>query len=366
MSEPYFFHIENDYSKIEEVFKKIGIKKILLVCGRSFEKTRLREYLSAISKNGCAEFVRFSEYRVNPDITSVFKAKEVFIDNGCQGILAVGGGSAIDLSKCLRLSLSEAREGTRLSPVPFFAVPTIAGSGSEVTGFAVIYSKDEKLSVAHNICIPDVVFYDSRLLETLPLAQRISSYTDALCHCIESLWSVNSTAASILFAESALKLLLEYREPYLLNQPLGNQKLQTAAKNAGKAINISKTTAAHAMSYRLTKLYGVPHGISAGLCLEQVWKHIILNKKQCCDVRGEKHLDMVLSLIDKCFGCQRHEESLELYRQILKSFSLPKIKAKSADDRLLLANSVNAERLKNSPVPISKAQLKEMYEKIIC
>lgn len=364
MSKPFFTYIEKDYNRVGDVLKKLGLKKLFIVCGRSFDNTKLKAYFSMLSKREGIELIRFSDYTANPEADSVYKAKALFLKESCQGIIAVGGGSATDLSKYLRLLIYREQSLQYGLPVPFFVIPTIAGSGSEVTSFAVIYEGQEKLSVSHEICMPEVVFYDSSLLETLSLYQRSSALLDAFCHCIESLWSVNSTSSSILYAESALKILMEHKDEYILNLPSGNKKLQKAARYAGMAINISKTTAAHAMSYKITKLFGIPHGISAGLCLQQVWKHIIENKGQCRDVRGEKHLELIFDIICKSFECNNIEAALQKYVKILKDFELPKINIKS-DDLLLLANSVNTERLNNFPVPVSSAQLKSMYEAII-
>lgn len=365
MSEPYFTDVENNYSKIGETLKKLRIKKALIVCSGSFERTKLKPYFSRLQTEEEMDFVRFSDYTANPDINSVFKAKDLYIKENCQGIIAAGGGSATDLCKCLRLSLSKEKEYSDSPFIPFFVIPTIAGSGSEVTKFAVIYSNQEKLSVSDRLCMPDVVFYDSSLLETLPIKQMVSAFLDAFCHCIESLWSVNSTAASIFYAESALKLLLKYKDKYLENDPEGNKNLQKAAKFAGRAINISQTTAAHAMSYKLTKLFDIPHGISAGLCLEKVWKHIIDHKSHCCDSRGVNQLELSFDIISQALGCDKIENALSFYQEMLISLKLPKLRAQNPWDPDLLANSVNTERLKNSPVPISTNQLRKMYEEIL-
>lgn len=362
-----FTNIENRYDEIEKELEKRGIKKVLLICGGSFDRLKLSGYFSKLNDKREIEFIRFSDFSSNPDIKSALKAKEKYIENGCQAIIAVGGGSAIDTSKCVKLVLSDTMKNENISEnnIPLFAIPTTAGSGSEVTRFAVVYSNNEKLSVSNYLCLPDYVFYDSTLLETLPLYQRISTALDAFCHCIESIWSINSTETSMMYAKTALELIIKHMDQYISNSPIGNQKMQEAARYAGMAINISQTTAAHAMSYKLTKMYNIPHGISAGICLEYVWKHNISNKNLCCDKRGVGQLEMAFELICDSFGSNDIRDVLSLYKEKLLSFDLPKIKIKSSSDIDALTMAINKDRLKNNPVPITFSEIKSMYERIL-
>lgn len=369
MTESYlenFADIENNYSIIERKLNENDIKRVLLICGRSFDRLKLSGYFMGLEEKKGIKFVRFSDYSANPDIESVIKAKEMYTAENCQAVIAVGGGSAIDTAKCAKLLLSNTAEAEKNpnNTVPFFAVPTTAGSGSEATMFAVVYSNDEKLSVSHRLCIPDFVFYDSSLLETLPLYQRISTALDAFCHCIESIWSINATETSMIYAKTSLEMIIKHIDQYISNSSVGNKKMQEAARYAGMAINISQTTAAHAMSYRLTKLYGIPHGISAGLCLEHIWDHNIKNYNLCSTQLAEQ-LEKAFCLICESFGCENISEAFSLYKEKLSSFNLPKIKARNSGDIEVLARSVNKERLKNNPIPLSFFQIKNIYEKIL-
>lgn len=370
MTESYlenYADIENNYCRIEKELKDRGIKKAMIVCGSSFDSMKLSGYFRSLEENKGMKFIRFGGFSSNPDIASVIEAKEIYLKENCGAIIAVGGGSAIDTAKCTRLLLTNTNPKKRrpAEKIPFFAVPTTAGSGSEATQFAVVYSNEEKLSVSHSLCLPDFVFYDSTLLETLPLFQRISTALDAFCHCIESLWSINSTDTSMMYAKTALEMIISHIDLYISNCSAGNKKMQEAARYAGMAINISQTTAAHAMSYRLTKLYGIPHGISAGLCLEHIWNHNIQYKRLCHDPRGTEQLEKAFSLISEACGCETASDALCMYQKKFSSFNIPKLKAKKPEDIEILAVSVNKDRLKNSPVPLSFSQIKSIYEKIL-
>lgn len=105
-------------------------------------------------------------------------------------------------------------------------------------------------------------------LKTLPAYQRKSTMLDALCHAVESFWSVHATAESKAYSRDALKMIRRYAEDYLANCDEGNAGMLLAANTAGKAINLTQTTAGHAMCYKLTSLYGLAHGHAAALCVK--------------------------------------------------------------------------------------------------
>jgi alcohol dehydrogenase class IV len=183
--------------------------------------------------------------------------------------MAIGGGSAMDVAKCVKLYCATPGNGAdgsflKEEPVsariPFLAMPTTAGTGSEATRYAVIYYEGKKQSVTHDSLIPETVLMDPACLKTLPLYQRKATMMDALCHAIESFWSVNSTEESKAYSRKAVKGVLKNIEAYLKNTEEGNAGMLVAAHEAGKAINITQTTAGHAMCYKITNLFNCAHG----------------------------------------------------------------------------------------------------------
>ena len=106
-----------------------------------------------------------------------------------------------------------------------------------------------------------------------PLYQKKATLLDALCHALESFWSINSTFESKKYSERAIELILENRNQYLKENEDANYKMLEASYMAGKAINIAKTTAGHAMSYQLSMMYGIAHGHAAGLCVIGTERH---------------------------------------------------------------------------------------------
>ena len=137
-----------------------------------------------------------------------------------------------------------------------------------------------------------------------------------------------------------------------------------AANLAGKAINIAKTTAAHAMSYKLTSIFGIAHGHAVSVCLPLTWKHIIDNYEKCIDPRGGAYLGGILQEIALSMGGKKVREGLELFNKLVEEFNLesPQVKVEQLES---LSLSVNVERLNNNPVRLTVEDIYALYQKLI-
>ena len=202
---------DKNYAELDVYFKENSARTILLVCGKSISFLPINQYFETLEERKGIKVVRFMDFQPNPLYESVVKGVEVFHENKCDSIVAVGGGSAIDVAKCIKLYSNMSPKINYLeqtivpNEVKLLAVPTTAGSGSEATRYAVIYYKKEKQSVVHDSCIPSVVLMDTKVLETLPIYQKKATMMDAFCHAIESFWSVNSTKESKEYAKEAIE-----------------------------------------------------------------------------------------------------------------------------------------------------------------
>ena len=242
---------ENNYRGLDEWLE--GSKKVFLVCDESLNFiTDINKKLNEVKQ----KIVRFSNFKPNPLYESVVEGVRVFRETGCDSIIAIGGGSAMDVAKCIKLYSNLPGDGedgswlkAEINPndIPFLAVPTTAGAGSEATRYAVIYYNGAKQSVTSESFIPDTILMDPNVLKTLPLYQKKATMCDALCHAIESFWSVNSTEESQKYSREAIQDVLQHMDGYLANTEKDNAGMLMAAHNAGKAINITQTTAGHAM-----------------------------------------------------------------------------------------------------------------------
>jgi alcohol dehydrogenase class IV len=188
-------------------------------------------------------------------------------------ITAVGGGTAIDLAKIIAIAYSNACESAAdvlASPtldnhVDLLFIPTTAGTGSEATTFAVLYKDKVKYSLDRPGLLPAYTILDPLLLRSLPAPVLHATVLDALAQAIEAIWARASTAEAREYGQQAVRLILPNIEPANSIERLS--QLQEASHLAGKAINISRTTLPHSISYPLTSHFGVPHGIAVFLTL---------------------------------------------------------------------------------------------------
>ena len=370
MSEQQIFIRNNDYSELGEFILSSGYKKILLVCGRSIERLQIGTYLHMLEDDSNIQFVKFSDFQPNPQYDSVVKGIQKYKEECCEAILAVGGGSAMDVAKCIKLFCNMNSDENYLkqqiipNSIPLYAVPTTSGTGSEATRFAVIYYNGEKQSVSDYSCIPSMVVFDASTLEALPEYQKKVTMLDAFCHAIESFWSFNSTEESRKHSKQAIQKILKYMNSYLNNESLGNIGMLEASNIAGKAINITQTTAGHAMCYKLTSLYGLSHGHAAALCVSKLWTYMIQHTDDCSDPRGKDFLEKIFKEIAEAFECKNSEDAVTKYDDIIQQFGL-EIPIASEEEYMILKKSVNPVRLKNNPVGLNEDAIDALYHKIL-
>lgn len=347
----------NAKEQLDRIFLTEGISRVLLVCDSAFACLPTKE--EYLSMN--VPYKIFNQFTSNPSYEDVVKGVEMYRKNNCDAIVAIGGGSSIDVAKCIKLysSMDETQlyleQENRENGVTLIAIPTTSGTGSESTRYAVIYYKGEKQSVTHGSIVPKYAILDDRNLITLPVYQKKCTMLDALCQSIESWWSVNANEESRVYSKKALTMIIENMKAYLANEENGNANMLVAANYAGQAINITQTTAAHAMSYKLTSLYGIPHGRAAFLCLPYIWKYMDEN-----DMLPEVFQEIAVTMGFKNV-CEAAEYLFELNEQL---FGDCKIVMKY-EDLDILCDSVNPTRLKNNPMKLSRSEIYALYEKII-
>ncbi len=372
-SEQKFLYVDNRYDVIDDYLIDNHVRKLFVVCGNAVKYHPLYHFLCENSK--AYEVVVFSDFSPNPKYESVCKGVQSFISNECDSILAIGGGSTMDVAKCIKLfanmdqSINYLEQRIEENNIPLTVIPTTAGTGSEVTRFAVIYYNGLKQSISHESCIPSMVFYESSFLETVPDYHRKATMLDALCHGIESYWSVNSTEESKAYSKEAITMILDNMDQYLANNAQGNVSMQQASRLAGRAINITQTTAGHAMSYMLTELFGIAHGYAVALCINVVWPYMIEHVSNCNDKRGERYLITTMRELATIFYCDSPVDACRRYRNILKTLEMGgTIKLKESNNKnvmSILVDNVKSDRLINHPISISKEDMIVLYSEIL-
>lgn len=370
MEQRVLFASEN-YTELDHYLKVENIKSPLLVCGSSIRLLKVGKYFETVEARLGIRITYFSEFSPNPTYDSVVKGIRAFRENACDAVIAVGGGSAMDVAKCIKLWTTMKDDECYLeqaiipNDIKLWAVPTTAGTGSEATRFAVIYYQGEKCSVSDYSCIPSTVLMDASTLDSLPEYQRKATMLDAFCHAIESFWSVNSTEESKGYAREAISMILENTDAYLANDAMGNEKMLYAANLAGKAINITQTTAGHAMCYKLTTLYRMAHGHAAALCVSVLWPYMIRNLDKCVDPRGKEYLERMFRELAECMGCSDVEEAAGKFVEILNGLGVHSPVRGKKEDYSILKTSVNLQRLKNNPICMDEKVIDDLYHQIV-
>lgn len=189
-------------------------------------------YLTDLEKSG-VRLIRFSDFQPNPLYESVVKGLVVFHREKCDSIIAIGGGSAIDVAKCIRFYSCRPNQAAVFNEIQMVAIPTTAGTGANLPALPTL-QKWRKQSISDESCLPSAVLLDPTTLTTLPDYPRKTSMLDALCHAIEAFWSVNSTEESRKYSRSAIQFILSGMEPYLANRSEGNAIMLRAANLAGR------------------------------------------------------------------------------------------------------------------------------------
>jgi len=224
----------------------------------------------------------------NPDVAELTATYERFWrdPDACQAIVAVGGGSAIDTAKALMVGTRSGRfdelvallaRGAAFTPPrvkALIAVPTTAGTGSEVTPWATVWDRaaGRKHSLHLRETWPEAAVIDPDLMLTLPASVTVQSGLDALSHALESIWNVNANPISDGHAVAAAREVMATLPALLANLPdrALRSRMALAALRAGLAFSNTKTALAHSISYEMTLRFGLPHGIACSFTLPMV------------------------------------------------------------------------------------------------
>lgn len=341
-------------NELGNVLKDLKVRKYLLVTGHSFQYSQLKKEVENIQ----ISHIHFDDFTSNPLHKDIDKGTSIFIKENCDAIVGIGGGSALDVAKCIKLDSGR--------DIPLIAIPTTAGTGSESTQYIVAYRNGEKESLGNLHVVPNYVIFEPSVLGALSDYQKKSTLFDAFSQAIESWWSINSTEESIVYSKEAITLIMQYSKLYIQNDPVSFRPIMIAANLSGKAINITQTTAPHAMSYKLTSIFGIAHGHSVALCLPVVWDYMNNHFEKCIDARGSDYLKCVFTSIAESMQCNTIAGAIKKYRDMIDCFGLSyPVSADRYKDVETLSSSVNPTRLKNNPIELDVSTIRSFYEEII-
>ncbi len=365
---------EGEIEHLENLLEEYGSGRVFLVTGKgSYTGTGLESRVKGILKG--REYLRHSDFENNPCPGDLMKGAAKFREFSPDIIIAIGGGSVIDTAKLLSVLPEEREEvesiikGEREVPerkIPFIALPTTAGSGSEATCFAVVYSEGRKYSVASETLLPDYAVLDPELTYTLSHRQSMVSAFDAFSQAVESYWAVGSTSVSRAYASESIGIILEVYDTLNKSPDKGARRgMLRASHLSGKAINISKTTGPHALSYALTMRYGIPHGYAVILTLPGffIYNAAASGERISPELSFREHSERMENLC-RLLGVKTPEEAAGRIRGMIKEAGfkpdLKELGIKEEEDIRYLVKSVNAARLSNNPVLADEEGLREV------
>lgn len=369
--------IINGIAQLPAILQEVGCEKLFLVVDSSYPFLNIKDAIEALPVK---ERVMFSDFTPNPLYEQVCKGIELLKSSNCDTILAVGGGSAIDVAKCIKLAILAKEGNAAIIPplvstcvacesakLPFIAIPTTAGTGSESTHNAVMYYEGAKQTVTNDGVLPDYAVMEPSVLKTLPLYQKKCTMMDALCQGIESWWSVNSTEESYEYSRKTIELIMANWRKYIFeNDDEAAANIMLGANYGGRAINLTATTAAHAFSYKITSLYKFPHGHAVAVCLPEIWKYMLAHMDKCIESRGQEYLTRIFEDISKAMKCESPDQAIVKFCGMLKEMGLKNPVAVNRDEEIeVLTLSVNPVRLKNNPIKLDKTTIKSIYEVIV-
>lgn len=361
---------QKDFNKIKQLTSLKKINKILLITGyNSFYKSGAEKIIKKILDVKKLSF--FFKKKDFPEITElkllINSIKKIKPDL----IIALGGGCVLDYAKVANVFLDDenierniinSNFNFKKKSAPLIAIPTTAGSGAEVTPFAVMYIKKLKYSVEHKLVKPDYFFVIPELVLSGGKKLKASTGFDAIAQALESMISIKSNEKSIKFSEKSLRLSIPNYVNFIKNPTKENSyKMSLAANFSGQAISIAKTNAPHAVSYPFSVLYGIDHGHAVSLTINKFMAMSYLNfSKSITTFNLRNRFDKIFKILkvkniyefDLLLKNLKNEASLE------GNFAKLGINISRDYDKIL--SGVNDQRLTNCPIKTTRKDIKSI------
>ncbi|WP_379702138.1 iron-containing alcohol dehydrogenase [Mediterraneibacter gnavus] len=267
---------------LPDLAKELGKSKGYIISGPHLNKIGMVAKCRKALKNAGMESECFTETEGNPSTDTVVKATEGFKKSKADFIVAFGGGSPLDVAKAVAVLATYGGNivdyegaGKVMGPVvPMIAIPTTAGTGSEVTAFSVItdHSRNYKLTVVSNYLLPAYVILDPDLIATVPANTAAACGIDAMVHALEAYISKAASPFSDISAREALRLIGGSIRDYVADRsnPAACESMMVGSLFAGIAFSHARLGNVHAMSHPVSAYFDVPHGVANAILLPTV------------------------------------------------------------------------------------------------
>lgn len=278
-------------SKLGEVSLKLGKSRGFIISGPTLNKMGIVDKACGYLKEKGIDASSFTDIEANPSVTTVEKATEAFLKSGAEFIVALGGGSPMDVAKAVAVvakyggSITE-YEGAHKVPgkvIPMIAIPTTAGTGSEVTAFSVItdHKRDYKLTVFSYELIPEYAILDPELIMTSPASVAAACGIDAFIHAEEAYISRDASYFTEAMSEKAMELIGRSIRAFVAcreNQQAA-EDMMVGSLFAGIAFSWARLGNVHAMSHPVSAYFDVPHGVANAILLPTIAEYNALADK---------------------------------------------------------------------------------------
>lgn len=357
--------------------KLSGLKKVLVVSDRGLESVGLAGKVLKVLKNSRISYETFFDVHENPRSEEVVEGARVVAENGCEGIVALGGGSVIDCAKAIAIIATsgaaiadyEGVEKVRKELLPIVALPTTAGTGSEISRHAVITDSatGRKVSIRSTMLFPKVAILDPTLLITLPASIAAGTGMDALAHNMEYYLALSATPLSEGISLQAIHIISQNLRPFV-----GNRANVDAAGKMLLASMMGQLTFAplarglgQQMAKSIGSLCDLPHGIVSGITL-------VIGMEYNLIACPEKLREIAIAMGERVEGLSLHEaakRAIEATRQLAEDIGIPKslgaLGVKEEQIEALALDTMKGDQLKVNPRTITFEQVRELYRRAL-
>jgi alcohol dehydrogenase len=272
-----FIHGFGSITRIPDECKRLGIAKAILVTDQGLVKAGLVQSVREILDRAKIPHVVFDRVEEDPCMNTVHAGEQLRRADGCNGVIILGGGSPLCAGKAIallgtnggKISDYQGVGKIKTAPLPVIAIPTTAGSGSEVSPTFLISNEENgtKMAISSELCFPPVAILDPNLLRSVPAKQAIWSGLDALTHAVESLWTNLGTPLTDAIALRSIQMMFRSLAPAAFTDDMAAKSEQLLASTmANVACGNAKLGLVHAFSFPFGNLH-VPHGLACGLML---------------------------------------------------------------------------------------------------
>lgn len=331
-SEPEVIEGSGAIKRLPKLVKSKNIKKVMVVTGKRHTKLHLLDSLYESLEAEGIEYVVFDNVQPNPTIPNIEDARKAYIENNCEGIIACGGGSPMDCAKAAGARIVKPNQSVRKMRgqlkvhkklPPFFAVPTTAGSGSEVTVAAVVTDPEthEKNAINDSCLRPKYAVLDPDL--TLDLPPQITSTTgmDALTHAVEAYIGKSNVKSTLEYSEKATKLIFDNLEVVYKDgkNVEARANMLKGSYYAGLAFTRAYVGYVHAIAHNIGGIYGTPHGLANAVILPYVLEYYgesaYPQLAKLADIVGITSADMTVA--------EKGKKFIEQIKQMNKNMDIP-------------------------------------------